>query len=141
MKILGFFWCEWDYCIPTLIAKKYNVFFFILPSPFRRKLLLWYSVRLTLVPSTTDLTRTPYDLFGKPLFSHFHTEPLCANLSKNICHISDNYYIYKEIFKTNHLFSFFLIFLEKNGKKYSKLSSILTIFFTFFLQKKRYFFC
>jgi len=31
---------------------------------------------MNLVPSTTDLTQTPYNLFGKPLFSHFHTEPL-----------------------------------------------------------------
>ena len=27
-KFVGFFWCEWDYCIPTSIAKKYNVFFY-----------------------------------------------------------------------------------------------------------------
>ena len=31
---------------------------------------------MNLVSSTTDLTRAPYNLFGKPLFSQFHTEPL-----------------------------------------------------------------
>ena len=31
-KMLGFFWCERDYCIPSSIAKKYNVFFLSTPS-------------------------------------------------------------------------------------------------------------
>ena len=33
-KFVGFFWCEWDYCIPTSIAKNYNEFFFINQVPF-----------------------------------------------------------------------------------------------------------
>mgnify|MGYP004415527225 CR=1 FL=1 len=28
LKILGFFWCEWDSCIPTLIAKNTRFFLF-----------------------------------------------------------------------------------------------------------------
>ena len=81
-KMLGFFWCEWDYCIPTSIAK--NTMFFFLPSPFRRQLRLWYSVRLTLVPTTIVLTQTLYNLFGKLLFSHLHTEPRTGNSIKNL---------------------------------------------------------
>ena len=50
----GFFWCEWESCIPTSIAKNTSVFYFLYGPP-RRELLLWYSVRLTLVSPTTGL--------------------------------------------------------------------------------------
>ena len=32
-KCLGFFWCEWDYCIPTSIAKN-TMFFLFYQVPF-----------------------------------------------------------------------------------------------------------
>ena len=92
-------------------CQKLQWVFFYQPSSFRRELPLWYSVRSTLVSPTTGLTWTLYNLFGSHYSVIFILNPIPVNLSKNICHISDNYYIYKEISQTRGFFLFFLIFL------------------------------
>ena len=110
LKILGFFWCEWDSCIPTLIAKNTRFF-------------LFYQTHL----EGSYSYDTPTDCLSyrllQSLLVHLTTflesrcsvililNPLPVNFSKNICHISDNYYIYKEISQTRGFFLFFLIFL------------------------------
>ena len=65
----------WVGFLYTHIDSQKHKVFFILPRHFRGKLLPWYSDRLSLVSTTIVLTRAPYNLFGKPLFSQFHTEP------------------------------------------------------------------
>ena len=94
LKFMGFFWCEKDYCIPSSQPKKYNVFFFIPTDTFEVSYDYDTQTDMPLVSPTIGLTHAPYNLFGKPLFSHFHTEPLFRpgnlNLSKNFIIISDN---------------------------------------------------
>ena len=76
-KMLGFFWCEVGLCKPIHSVPKNNkVIFFLYWNHFREELLSGYSNIMFIVSPTTGLTRVPYNLFGKLLFSHFHTEPL-----------------------------------------------------------------
>ena len=110
LKILGFFWCEWDSCIPTLIAKNTRFFLFY-QDTFEGSYsydtptdCLSYRLLQSLLVHLTTFLESRCSVI-------FMLNPLPVNFSKNNYHISDNYYIYKEIFKTNHLFSFFLIFL------------------------------
>ena len=97
----------WEGLLYTLIdSQKHNVFF-ILPSSFRRELPLWYSVRLTLVSTTIVLTQTLYNLFGKLLFSHFHTESHTGNSFKNLI----LQYTNKKPYKSSPFFTFLRFFL------------------------------
>ena len=57
------------------VTKKYNVFFLFTSVAFEESYPYDTHSDMNLVPSTTDLTHAPYNLFGKLLFSHFHTEP------------------------------------------------------------------
>ena len=106
LKILGFFWCEWDSCIPTLIAKNTRFFLFYQDT---------FEGSYSRDTPTDCLSYQPL----QPLLVHLTTflesrcsvifilNPLRVNLSKNICHISDQYYIYKEKMQNN---AFFFIF-------------------------------
>ena len=110
LKIVGFFWCEWESCIPTLIAKNTRFFLFY-QVPFEGS----YSYD---TPSDWLLYRPLQALLGHLttfLESRcsviFMLNPLPVNFSKNFIVRSDNLYIYHEISKTRGFFLFFLIFL------------------------------
>ena len=110
LKILGFFWCEWDSCIPTLIAKNTRFFLFY-QDPFEESYphdtpsdWLLYRPLQTLLRHLTTFLESRCSVI-------FILNPLPVNFSKNICHISDNYYIYKTKMQNNafflHFFNFF----------------------------------
>ena len=113
----------WGGFLYTPIDSQKHKVFFILPRHFRGKLLPWYSDRLSLVPATTALTRAPYDLFGKPLFSHFHTEPLTGkSFKKHMSYFRKLIYISCN-FQNARFFLFFfnfLVFLLQNVNLWTK---------------------
>ena len=108
LKILGFFWCEWDSCIPTLIAKNTRFFLFYqdtFEGRYSRDTptdCLSYRLLQSLLVHLTTFLESRCSVI-------FILNPLPVNFSKNICHISDNYYIYKEISKRALFFYFFEI--------------------------------
>ena len=77
-NVLGFFWCGRGYCIPSCQPKKYNVFFFIPTVTFESSYAYDTHSDMNLVPSTTDLTRAPYNLFGSHYSVTFILNPLPA---------------------------------------------------------------
>ena len=110
LKILGFFWCEWDSCIPTLIAK--NTRFFLFYQTHLEGSHSYDTPTDCLSYRPQQASMSPYSLFGKLLFSHFHTEPLTGKSFKKTIIIFQTINIYIMVFaKTHHFFYFFLIFL------------------------------
>ena len=68
-----------------LVPKNNKVIFFLYLSHFRSQLRLWYSDISSIVSSTIDLTRAPYNLFGSYYSVIFILNPYPArNYLKNL---------------------------------------------------------
>ena len=99
----------WGGFLYTPIDSQKHKVFFILPNSSRRKSLLWYSDRLSLVPPTTglDVTLQPFWKAVVQSFSYWTPLPVSLNFKKHYYHISDNYNIYKELCENAKFFFYF----------------------------------
>ena len=106
LKILGFFWCEWDSCIPTLIAKNTRFFLFYqdtFEGSYSRDTptdCLSYRLLQSLLMHLTTFLESRCSVI-------LILNPLPVNFSKNILSfLTINIYI-TNFAKTHRLFLFF----------------------------------
>ena len=77
---------EGVFVLPLLVAKNYDNSLFYSTKSISKEVTPMILIQICTLYRPQQALMSPYNLFGKPLFSHFHTEPLipARNYFKNL---------------------------------------------------------
>ena len=77
---------EGVFVLPLLVAKNYDNSLFYSTKSISKEVTPMILIQICTLYRPRQASMTPYNLFGKSLFSHFHTEPLFRPgiISKNL---------------------------------------------------------
>ena len=111
---------EGIFVLPLLVAKNYDNSLFYSTKFISKEVTPMILIQICTLYRPRQASMSPYNLFGKSLFSHFHTEPLFRpGIISKILH-SILQYTNKMQYKSSFFFVFF--------KKLCLAVTILTLF-------------
>ena len=133
LNIWGSSGVEGIFVLPLLVAKNYDNSLFYSTKSISKEVTPMILIQMCTLYRPRQASMTPYNLFGKSLFSHFHTEPLipARNYFKNLI-LYYNIRIKSDI--SQAFFSFFLLFFNFRGlnmcinRRQAKINSLKSVF-------------
>ena len=101
---------EGVFVLPLLVAKNYDNSLFYSTKSISKEVTPMILIQICTLYRPRQASMSPYNLFGKSLFSHFHTEPLFRpGIISKILH-SILQYTNKMQYKSSFFFVFFNFF-------------------------------
>ena len=114
-KLWGSSGVERVFVLPLSVAKNYDNSLFYSTKFISKEVTPMILIQMCTLYRPRQASMTPYNLFGKSLFSHFHTEPLFRpGIISKILH-SILQYTNKMQYKSSFFFVFFNFFLVFEG--------------------------